>query len=338
MKKIILSCIIVILLISNCLKVEAVENTGTDVIMNIVIPENSLSKNGYFDLLVKPGERQTLEIDVENISSEEKTVELQLANATTGDSGIVNYQSSDKKRDETLKLSFTDIAVINNKKIVLEPTSKKRVSLELLVPEKEFDGIILGGITAEESVEVEKKSNKNLGAGITNVFSFTIAAVLTQNKNSVINPNIELVKVEEGQVNYRNFILANLRNTEPQIIKHIDIESSVYNEQNERVYFSSSEDLSMAPHSNFNFGIDLQETEFIPGNYYIKMKAQIKDGELFEFSKEFVISKKKAQKLNKSAILKQNNKQNIWIYAVAGILSMYILINTFRSKRKKHIS
>ncbi len=109
------------------------------------IPNNQIDKDvTYFNLRMKPEQKQTISIDVYNSISETAEFQLDLTNSTTNSNGLVTYDDLDREKDESLKYGIKDIAKFSedgktSKKIKMDPLSKKTVNIDLNMPKEEFD-------------------------------------------------------------------------------------------------------------------------------------------------------------------------------------------------------
>lgn len=311
-------------------------NFGSSFVISGNMPDNQQSESGYFDLLVSPNDKQVLEVVITNVTSEDIQVAISLADATTTNNGAVNYQLDEKKdRDSSLKNAFTDMASLEKDTYTIAANSSITVPVHLTVSDTEFSGVILGGITATEILpESEERSsdNEETSTGITNVYSYSIGVLLYETTD-VYDPELVLNDVFAGQRNYRNYINANLQNIASRIIKDMSVEAKVYNSDGEIAYTSKSTGLKMAPNSNFDYGISLNETKFIAGDYSINLKV-IADGVEFNFSKDFTITDSNAKQYNESAVLVESESSWIIILIIASsILLLALLFVIFKKKR-----
>ncbi len=155
----------------------------------------------YFDLTVTPNQKQTLKIKIKNNSNEGVKYKLYVNTATTNQNGIIDYSINNFEKDESLKLSLKDCLTLTEQLVDVLANSEKEVSLELSVPETPFEGIALGGITVEPSIE--KGSN-----GVNNIFTRTLAIQLTETAKKISPYSIE--KMSNGRIStttaskYRN--------------------------------------------------------------------------------------------------------------------------------------
>ncbi|GEU13459.1 cell surface protein [Bacillus anthracis] len=337
LKRYVLAIIGILGILVNVNVVQAADNnqsSGSSFVVSGNMPDNQLSDSGYFDLQVTPNAEQTLEVVVTNVTNQAIKVRMTLADATTSNNGSVNYQlNEDVERDSSLTTAFTDMASLEQSDYEIAANSAITVPVKLHVSKDDFKGVVLGGITATEIVEetTENSDTDKATTGVTNVFSYSIAAMLREHDEDIA-PELVLNDVAAGQRNYRNYINANLQNTTPRIIKEMSVDATVYDSKGKVAYKASSDQLKMAPNSNFDYGISLEETKFIPGDYSIKMKV-IADGVEFNFTKDFTIEATNANQLNKNAVLIDSNGVAWYIYCIIAVLSLTLVTWLIGSKR-----
>ena len=91
-----------------------------------ILPENQASKASYFDILMAPGQEQTLSVELSNSTDKTVTVEQGLASATTNLNGVVEYSPNKIKPDASLKYNMKDYVKLDQE-IVLAPKTTKTV-------------------------------------------------------------------------------------------------------------------------------------------------------------------------------------------------------------------
>lgn len=264
--------------------------------------ETKQPQSGYYDLTVVPNEQKEITIRLYNDLDEEIKVNVALTDATTNDNGITSYLG-EEERDATLLIGFSDIATLKNGESILTIPKKGQIDVDITVdiPKEAFDGVILGGIYVSEVVE-DTKEHIDEGASVKNNIAYSIGVVLSEN-DTVVTPEIQLNEVFVEQRNYWNYIISNLQNIKPRIIKELIVEAKIYEkESNQLRYEAVNSTMRMAPHSNFNFGISLENQLFQAGDYTIKIDGTA-DGEHFSFEKDFTITTQEISILNKNAVL-----------------------------------
>ncbi|EMA6344131.1 DUF916 and DUF3324 domain-containing protein [Bacillus cytotoxicus] len=301
-----------------------------------VIPENQIDKNQtYFDLKMKPGQKQTLQVQMKNDTDKEVVVETHANTAVTNSNGITDYSMTDPQFDSTLKNPFSKIAKVEKEtKIPAKSTVTLDVNIEM--PKELFDGVILGGLYFKEK-EDKKAKGKSDNVQIENKYAYAIGVVLRETDTEV-KPDLKLNEIKPGQVNARNVVTANLQNTKAAMLKHLTVDAKVYTEKGKNVlHETKKEDLRMAPNSNFDYAISWENKALEPGTYRLEMKATDGD-QKWEWTKKFTIKGDKAKELNETAVEAQ--KDYTMYYIVGGIvLFVLLLILMFwlgrRSQNKK---
>ncbi|OJG28391.1 hypothetical protein RU98_GL001639 [Enterococcus caccae] len=322
-----------------CTPIKASAQVGKmNVSMTAVIPENQIDKTKtYFDLKMKPGQVQELEVLINNPLDEPVTVENHANTAITNDNGIVDYSNSEPKLDETLKSPFSAISELE-KETTIPAKSSKSLKVKVTMPEEEFDGVILGGLYFTEKEDKTKEEKENSGVQIRNRLAFAVGIMIRENDNA-IKPDLKLGKIQPSQVNYRNVLKANIQNTQPVIIQDMKVDVRVTKKgKNESLFEQNKTGVRMAPNSNFNFGISWANQEFKPGTYTLHMNVTSGSDE-WKWSKDFEISKKEAQELNEQAVeLEVDNTKWYIIGGVAGAIVLIIItfvLSQYISKKRR---
>src|SRR5699024_621089 len=120
------------------------------------------------------------------------------------------------------------------------------------------------------------------------------------NENTV-NPEIELINVDPGTVNYRTGLQTEFINTAPMIVG-LEIEGNVYEVgEEEPVYTRSEEDFTVAPNSKFKFPVMYDNQRLEPGDYVFRAHANNGE-ETWEFEEEFEVTEEVADEANEEAV------------------------------------
>ncbi|WP_317945806.1 DUF916 and DUF3324 domain-containing protein [Carnobacterium maltaromaticum] len=307
--------------------------------VSAVIPENQIDKTlTYFDLKMIPNQKQDIDLVVSNSGDEEQTIIISPNVAKTNQNGVIDYSQS--KGDIDSSLIFPLKSIISEKQEVkLAPKEKKTVTFTLEMPEKEFNGLILGGfyISTKEVNNKAKEAEKDVQ--IKNNYSYVIGIKLRENTNEV-KPDLKLNQIKPALLNYRTAITANLQNIEATIIKDLSIDAKVMKKGNSDVLHETlKKDLSMAPNSNFDFPINWDNQSLEPGNYTLQLTATSGENK-WNFEEDFNISSKESSTLNKEAVELEKAEPNwllisLIILVVLLLLIMMIGFLIYRYKKKK---
>ncbi|MDZ5759246.1 DUF916 and DUF3324 domain-containing protein [Carnobacterium maltaromaticum] len=308
-----------------------------------ILPENQLNKKvTYFDLLLSENQEQEIQLELTNSSDAEQKVKVEPNNATTNSNGVIEYKKVDKKKDSSMKYGLTDI-ISPAQEILLAPHEVKKISFKLKMPNEKMNGVILGGFYVSKLTTDSASEKKDEGVQLKNEFSYVVGVQVRQNEN-LVKPNLKLNNVKAGLKNYRTSILANLQNDQPTILKNLKVDVSIYKQgASEVLYSQKSEEMSVAPNSNFDYPIDLKNAEIIPGQYVLKGTASSGE-QTWNLEKEFVIDNKVAKESNKEAVelvdAKPDYQTLLLIIVVAnvviiGILIYFLVIRKSKAKKTK---
>lgn len=294
-----------------------------------------VGESGYFMLDLHPKQKEILEIEVTNYSSNPISVLAEIGRAQTSDSGLISYDLSlDNNTEIDDSVNFNKMIDVTEKKIDLKEKETKKLSFSVMVPEKEFKGEVLGGIHFKE-IDTEDTKPKKM---VTNKFSYSIPIIIRNNYNKIEN-ELSIVNVEPALRNYHPYIQVNIKNSALSIIRNMKIEGEIYNlDKNEKWYVRHLENLQMAPYSDFNFGFDLKDSEILPGNYEVILDIDA-DGKKYNLKKGFKITKEEAKEKNENSVfVEQSTNDYLIVFSIIAVLILLglILIIYLQKKEKKN--
>lgn len=264
-----------------------------------ILPDNqNVEVQNYFDLKVKPNQKQTLELVVSNTSNELQEYKITVNTANTNNNGIVDYSMSNFKKDKSMKISLKDCFKLEKEIIEIPPNKEKIISMEMTIPPADFDGILLGGVVVEPLI-------KTSDAGITNHFTRTIAIKLSENEKE-IETKLSIGDSVISQENLRNVLKMKFGNIESKLLSIITADITISKKNDSKFLLKDQkQQLSFAPNSNFYLTTNWTEM-FSPGEYVYKVIFKDDAGYQWELSKEFHIKKNSAKELNQTSIDKKN--------------------------------
>ncbi|HIB3644122.1 TPA: DUF916 and DUF3324 domain-containing protein [Enterococcus faecalis] len=335
MKKIIyLLCIICFFAI---LQVDGVYASEMAYSVKANLPENQRSnEHTYFDLFMKPKQKQIIGITFENHSENPIELEVNYHAAQTNNNGVIDYKGTKERKDSSLAYDLKEF-ITGDQIIKLNSKEKKEVPYTITMPEKKFEGILLGGFHIHKK---GKEDATNQKVQIKNDYSYVIGLQLTETEKKV-TPELKLNAVEPGLNNYRTTLFANLQNTVATMITDMTVTAEVYKENGAKVIHKTiKNNQSMAPNSNYDFPISWDNQAFQPGKYRLKLNAIDKAGHKWSFNQDFEIEDN-VKKYNKEAvgINEHVNKYDYIIYTLIFILTLaigiiaYLLFNLKRKDR-----
>ena len=303
------------------------------------IPENQINKTlTYFDLKMEPGQEQEITLTVSNSSDKQTTIILSPNIATTNQNGVIDYSQTKGKLDSTLKTPLSSV-ISKEQEVTLAPNETKQVPFTLKMPDKSFNGLLLGGfyVTKKEEAEDSKEAEKNVQ--IKNNYSYVIGIQLRESLEEV-KPQLKMNQIKPALLNYRTAVTVNLQNTEATIIKEFDVHAKVRKKGNGTVLHEATKtDMSMAPNSNFDFPISWDNQSLEPGTYTLDMTAKSGENQ-WTFEEDFTISAKESKTLNTDAVELEKKAPNWTLIILSVIGAMTLLIGgmlylIYKHKKKK---
>lgn len=294
------------------------------------IPANQVDKNvSYFALKVTPGTTQDLGVTISNSDSAEHTYRVSVNRAATNTNGVVDYSKRGIKKPSSLT---ADVEAMTPSAFTIKvPAKSSKVAvIKLTVPTKPFAGLALGGVRVAE-LDTTKTTTKSKGLSLNNKFAYVIGLALQEDATyDNIAPDMTLHSVNAKQINYRNYISANLENTKPNMMRKLKITAKVSKQGSSDPIFSTTKsDMAMAPNSDFAFPISTKNNPLQPGDYTLDLNAWASGGKYhWHFTKNFTITAAEANKLNKTAVELKKTKPNylLWILIAIGILILLLLL------------
>ena len=296
------------------------------------IPANQIDKRQtYFNLLMEPNQQQELTLTVRNSTDEETDIKVAVNNPVTNRNGVVDYTIEDAETDESLEVPISEIATVEEEIVTVPANGSKNVTVLLDMPEKEFDGVKLGGIYFEKVLDEEEQKE---GVQIQNKYAYVVGLMLSENE-TVIEPELHLKSVEPTLVNYRTAISASIQNSEPVIVKGLAVNATVLNEEGEELTKIEKTGLSMAPNTTMDFPIDWENNEFEPGVYTVQIEAIIGE-QTWEWEEKFVVEADVSEELNSEAVEpKEDEQTNVnGGYSVIILVLLGIIFWLLRKNRK----
>ncbi|MFC4652307.1 DUF916 and DUF3324 domain-containing protein [Lactococcus nasutitermitis] len=348
---------IFILVFTVCLGTKKVAANEFNFSVTPVIPSNQIQEGlSYFNLSLKAGQKQTLQLVVANSTNKEVTVNIGIASSTTNVNGVVEYSPNDIKADKSLKYNLSDY-VKAPKKILLSPQSKQNISVEVQMPKNNFDGIMAGGLTFKEEVASPSQASKTKGVTINNQYRFVIALLMQQNTKNLA-PILNMNNVTASQANSRNAVYANFENSAATFLRNMVVDAKVTKNNSSTVLYSlQKEMMSMAPNSNFSLPMSLNGKKFQAGTYHYEadvyslksangdyIYGKDADGKpqhyvyKWHFDKNFIISPQSASHLNATDVsIKSEHFSFLWLIVgvIFVILALLILIFILLKRRKE---
>lgn len=301
--------------------------------VNFDLPENQIDKSKtYLDLQMSPNQKQEISYTLFNDTDQDITVNILVRSATTNANGVIEYGESLSKKDASLPYDLEKLVqTVDSVKVPAKGTTKQTLTIQ--APEKEFSGIVAGGITFQEPVSSE--TNKKT-VGVVNRYS-QVKAILLRNNQETVTPDLVLTKAFADQSNARNIIAVNLQNPEPAYMFGLSTKVSIFKKGQEKAYLTMEKnELNMAPNTNFDLAVPLNGKQLEPGKYQATVQAKWEDKE-WNLKTDFEITSKTAKSYNAKDIDLQEEPSNnyLWWVIIGGLLVIIIIMGLVLYKNKK---
>lgn len=332
------------------------------------MPDNQAdSTSSFWNIVLDPGQQQTLYVEVTNEGNKELTLNTHVANASTNLNGQIQYTSPRSDGSKiTPEVDYTQYVKVA-KTIVLKANESKQVPVEIKMPKKSFVGLATGGIAFyQDPKTIEKTISKNKGFNIENRFQYVASLVMRQHTGTtdIVKPNLDLTKIEAASVNGQSVINTTFVNNRPAYLDNMFTTVTV---KGENEYNYSNMQMSMAPNSSFNMPIQTNAISekgtmlyqaLVPGKYqaHVVVYGKIDENGQYQnvktpdgktrnyryrwvFNKDFDITSEQASSLNNKNLFKpKSNNILLWgIVVVAIVLVIGLLIFLFTNRKKEVI-
>lgn len=290
--------------------------------------EHQIDKNQlYYDLQYQPDEAERLTVTLTNRTDQSIKLKASLNRAITNSLGVIEY--SGMNMDEShFGPNITDYVKLSDKEINLAANQSKDVYLDVKMPSKEFEGVLAGGLY------IEQISNTKVDGNIKNVFSREIA-VLLQNTTDEISPELKIINAQAIQANSRNAINVTVDNEKATYVKDVTINYQV-EKDGKTIVKDKKEQLSLAPSSSMPFLIQMNNTEFSPGTYTVKMTLN-SGGQKWTGTPTFTVNQEKAKEYNEKDVSIEDKSTNPWIWIGLAVIIVLLTIVIVMYNRNRNL-
>ncbi|WDF81731.1 DUF916 and DUF3324 domain-containing protein [Lacticaseibacillus pabuli] len=291
--------------------------TGASFTVAPILTSNQVGMdNGYFNLLLKPGQKQTVAVKVTNLTNKTKNIRVEPINAGTSDNVQVMYDAG-VPRDSSAQYRLTDL-LDKGVTVKLPASTTQQVKFTLTTPKNGFRGVILGAIHAED---LASYSSGGKGVQVKNRFAMNIG-VMAQTSSKQVAPELKMHKVGAHAQSHQAMVTARLQNTQPRMFGKLKIKAKVTRQgRSDAILKQTNTNLSVAPNSHFDYRM-ISKKALRPGNYTLTLTATSHQWR-WHFNRNFSITREQAAKINKEANLKTEIP---WMWIIIGVLAAIILI------------
>lgn len=246
-----------------------------------ILPENQkVGVDGYFNLLVNSGDKQTIYLQITNNKKENIVVALASANAYTRPAGGIFYAAEIDSLETILLDKFFALSnyISMDKEVIIKPNETVNVPIEVTVPDMK-NGSILGGVLISEiapaSEDVKEETNEAKFKVITKSV-FAVAIQLDLPEQAI--PAFSFGSAGFNPVGPNVFIA--MRNDAPMIQRQISGAYQVTNKDGQELFAGMFEPIIMAPKTQMNFPMHWGSSVLEPGKYTLSIAANVAGKEM----------------------------------------------------------
>ncbi|MCI1851956.1 DUF916 and DUF3324 domain-containing protein [Schleiferilactobacillus harbinensis] len=282
--------------------------------------------NGGFDVLLSPGESAQLGFKLQNKINKEITVRMRPAAATSSGSGDIGYINFSGPLDDTLANLGVALTKIGAKPqvIKLPPKGVVTVQQKITVPNKPFNGVIVGGYNFISS-SYQGKVSSSKGIQLKNQPAYEVGVILLVGKTESVKPDFKLRTIKPAMQSARAVVLFNLQNTMPMYIlnKGLTITAKMTPAGSKKVINSLRQKMSFAPNSNADVPLVFENQQLPSGKFTLDVVAST-DSQHWHFRKNFTISNAEANRLNRNNLTLKSSY--LWLWILIGVLVLIFIV------------
>ena len=301
-----------------------------------IFPENQISKQNAYYLLVKPGQKQKISFYISNLKNQDQSFRIEPGMYVNNMQGDMSLTTDKKILDKSLPVNLMSMGV--KPTVISVPANKTiQVDQEYQIPNKKFKGLIYGGVRVtsglQSSNEVKNldKKQKNVRTFVNTYAQMDTGIIMTMDtkypKGDLIVKNVSPVAASPSPVfnvlvqNPAGTIIDSL-NVNLRIKKDgMNVKNTKFSKINLNKDFYS---YTVAPYSNFNLVLDIGKERLTTGKYTLDLKAK-SHGHAFNQHYKFRINESVTKKINRNN--SQITPDYTWLYLIIIVAVALVLIS-----------
>lgn len=278
-----------------------------------------------FKLKGEAGQSVEIAVDVKNESDHPISLKTKLKDAATNNQGVVNYTADQKVL--TKEWSLAKMANYSEQ-FELKGKEKKEIKFSIPLPEKEFPGILLGGLLIEQEPDKEAKGM------IKNAFSYSIPVVVVESETN-IDADLTFNKVMPELIGGRNALKVSLDNPINNLLPEANYSVRVTKKGDKKVLYQDNiKNMSFAPNNTFHHYIEMGKDRYEAGTYTAHIKVNSPYGD-WKWDELFEIKSDVAKTLNKESISVEHMSLTMKLMIGFILLLLLLLLIILIIMRKK---
>ncbi|WP_165815215.1 DUF916 and DUF3324 domain-containing protein [Levilactobacillus bambusae] len=296
------------------------------------IPKNQIDKKvtTYYDLKVKPNESGTLYLNVQNQLDKTATYKIALNPAFTSNAGAITYNNNSRKLDPSMPFNLRNYATVSQQNLTLKAGQGKRIAVKYRMPNKPFNGIVLGGVTVTKNLtDADKKNN------IRNQVSYSVATEF-QESTQPVKSALVLNSVKASANNAEPTVELNIQNPMSKIESQLKLKTTIYKGDKKLLVNNSTRTMQIAPNTNMTYMVRNDNHRMEPGSYKAVIDATTKGGH-WHWVRHFTVTQKQASQINNNSYFPQKTPwyETIWFFlSIIALLLLIIVVLLYHRYRK----
>lgn len=318
------------------------DSSGLNLSVSPLLPDNQQTAGvNYYDLLIKPGESQTITLVVANNTDRDRTIAVEMNPASTNYNGMVDYIPVDPNK-ELVPFDIRE-AVKVEKEFKIKANELIDIPIEIKMPETTYDGVVAGGLkvreiadisaenenTTEETTTDSSMDEDNRTSSIINSYTYVVALLLRQNE-TLVTPEINLGEMALKNLNNQDVIGIDLNNVANTYVQDVHIEADISLEGGDLTFTSEQSGKKIAPASTYTYPVPV-DADLPAGEYQVNTvvyseetadgEHKASDGKIYkfkwDFNQIFVLEEKVIQGNSETNTIAP--KTHRWVYILAFI-------------------
>lgn len=244
--------------------------SGAGYAVQPILPETQIAGvTGYYDLVLKPEQEETLEMRVYNRGDEDITVAIQANTAFTNANGVIEYSTRVMQRDPSMEFDFANLVSVEEPTLLVPANSSAIVPLIIQMPQEPITGELLGGILVNKVYDAQETGEyADQQSGVRNEFAYVVA-VRIREEETKIEPTFEFTQARMEEIIGYPAMMLEIRNRQPKLYAKLAMDVRVVDQQERQQVLSFVNEVSMAPNTTMPFMKVLSDEtkQLDPGTY-----------------------------------------------------------------------
>ena len=301
-----------------CGGVNSFASTPDYYISPIFSAHQSKNVTTFFDLRWSPGESDKIGITITNTTDEDKTFQIKVNKARTNGNGVLDYSDGSKEASDATQPTITSMVAFP-KSVDVAAHGSQVVYSTINFPQKDFNGIKMGGIEVEEQHSSQEKQN---------VVSYVLPLIIRGNIDQRPQAKITFGKFDLKQSTFHDFALSlPISNINATLLKDAQVDVTLKRSDGGVAWTKSSKFL-ITPETSFVYNPTIDK-DLKAGTY--KVELVIKHGEeRWENTQELTVSKNTASKMKQTTKAGNNfsvsKKKTVLLVIATVICTLFIIV------------